>query len=173
MPAEKGNEPTLVITRVFDAPRELVFRVWTDPAHVTHWWGPRGFTAPVVEIDLRPGGAFRFCMQAPDGSRYWNKGVYQEIIAPERIVSTIYFSDEHGNIVPPTHYGLGADFPSEMHDVVTFEPQDGGRKTLLTLRRDTPLSISKRYMEDQGWSQSLDRVAAEVARAGASEGKTS
>lgn len=162
-----SSEPTLVITRVLDAPPELVFKVWTDPAHVMNWWGPGGFSAPVVEIDLRPGGTFRFCMQAPDGARYWNRGVYGEIDPPRRITLTMQFADEHGNVVPPTHYGLGQDFPAEMHDVVTFEPQDGGRKTLLTLRRDTPLSISKRYMEDVGWSQSLDRVAAEVARAAA------
>jgi uncharacterized protein YndB with AHSA1/START domain len=157
-------EPTLVVTRVFDAPRQLVFKVWTDPKHVVHWWGPGNFTVPFVEIDLRPAGAFRFCMRAPDGKDHWNKGVYHEVVAPERIVQSMFFSDPEGNTVPPTYYGMGPDFPYEMRDVITFEVHEGD-KTRLTLRRGTPLSISKRYREDQGWSQSLDRFARELARA--------
>jgi uncharacterized protein YndB with AHSA1/START domain len=162
--SEAAGEPTLVITRVFDAPRELVFKVWTDPVHVARWWGPHGFTAPYCTVDLRPGGTFHYCMRAPDGQEYWTKGVYREIVAPERIVSTMYFSDRDGNVVDPARYGLGPDFPSEMLDTVTFDALDGNR-TRLTLRRNTPLSVSKRYMEDQGWNQSLDRFAAELARA--------
>lgn len=158
------DEPTLVITRIFDAPRELVFKVWTDPKHVVNWWGPRDFTTPYIKIDFRVGGSFHFCMRAPDGQEYWNKGVYREIVAPERIVSAMYFSDKDGNIVEPTHYGMGSDVPSEMLDVVTFAVHAGNR-TKLTLQRNTPLAVSKRYGEDQGWNQSLDRFAAELANA--------
>ncbi len=158
------KEPELVITRIFDAPREIVFKVWTDPKHVARWWGPRGFTAPFVKIDFRPGGVFHYCMRSPDGRDYWNKGIYREIIVPEKIVSTMFFSDKDGNIVEPSHYGLGPDFPSEMVDTVTFAVYEGN-KTKLTLHRNTPVSISKRYMEDQGWNQSLDRFAEELANA--------
>ena len=157
------KEPELVITRVFDAPRELVFRVWTDPKHVVHWWGPRGFTAPFIKIDLRVGGSFHYCMRSPDGKEYWTKGVYREIVAPEKIVSTMYFSDKEGNFVEPAHYGFGPDVPSEMLDTVTFSTHEGN-KTKLTLHRNTPISISKRYMEDQGWAQSLERFAEELTR---------
>jgi uncharacterized protein YndB with AHSA1/START domain len=159
-----AKEPELVITRIFDAPRELVFKVWTDPEHVMRWWGPKDFTAPYCTIDLRLGGVFHYCMRSPEGKDYWSKGVYREIVVPEKIVATMYFSDKEGNFVEPTEYGIGPDFPSEMLDTVTFTVHESN-KTKLTLHRNTALSISKRYMEDQGWNQSLDRFAEELASA--------
>jgi uncharacterized protein YndB with AHSA1/START domain len=156
--SKSTKEPELVIARIFDAPRELVFKAWTEPEHVKQWWGPRNFTAPYIAIDFCVGGSFHFCMRGPDGKDYWNKGVYQEIVVPERIVSVMYFSDSDGNVRKPTDYGIGPDFPTEMHDVVTFEIHDRER-TKLTLHRRTPLAVSKRYGEDQGWNQSLDRFA--------------
>lgn len=158
-----NTEPELVITRVFDAPRELVFKVWTEPKHVMNWWGPKNFTAPLCTIDFRPGGAFHYCMRSPDGQDYWSKGIYQEIVVPEKIVATMFFSDKEGNFVEPAYYGMGADFPSETLDVVTFEVYED-KKTKLTLHRNKPESIAKRYMEDLGWNQSLDRFAEELAR---------
>lgn len=162
--SSSAKEPELVITRIFDAPRELVFKVWTDPKHVVNWWGPHGFTAPFVKIDFRVGGSFHYCMRSPEGKDYWNKGVYREIVVPERIASTMFFSDKDGNFVEPTHYRMGPDVPSEMLDTVTFSVHEGD-KTKLTLHRNTPLSISKRYREDQGWAQSLERFAEELAKA--------
>jgi len=158
-----SREPTLTLTRVFDAPRELVFKVWTDPKHIANWWGPGGFTAPYVTVDLRVGGALHYCMRGPDGKDFWTKGFFHEIIVPEKIVCTMFFSDKDGNMRTPADCGLGPDFPTEMLDTVTFD-KVAGNKTKLTLRRATPLSISKKYMEDQGWNSSLDKVAAEVAR---------
>ena len=166
MPAKKSTaskEPTLVITRIFDAPRELVFKVWTDPKHIVNWWGPGGFTAPSATVDLRIGGALHYCMRGPDGKDYWTKGFFHEIIVPEKIVCTMFFSDKDGNLRSATDYGMGADFPGEMLDTVTFDALPGN-KTKLTIRRSTPLAISKRYMEDQGWNSSLDKFAAEVER---------
>ncbi|MCX6832633.1 MAG: SRPBCC domain-containing protein, partial [candidate division Zixibacteria bacterium] len=85
-----GNNPTVgtkdrnfAITRVFDAPRDLVFKAWTEPERVASWWGPNRFTMPVCKIDLRPGGVFHYCMRSPDGKDYWGKGVYREIIESE------------------------------------------------------------------------------------------
>ncbi|HUI73255.1 MAG TPA: SRPBCC domain-containing protein, partial [Spirochaetia bacterium] len=72
----------LVITRIFDAPRELVWKAWTDPRFVMQWWGPKGFTSPSCKIDLRVGGRYLFCMRAPDGQEFWSGGEYVEIIAP-------------------------------------------------------------------------------------------
>lgn len=160
-PTAPGTEPNFVMTRVFDAPRKLVWQAWTQPKHVMKWWGPKNFTSPFCEIDFRVGGAFLFCMRSPDGKDYWSKGFYHEIVVPEKIVSTMYFSDKDGNFVAPTHYGIGADFPAEMLDVVTFEAVTP-KQTRLTLRRNTPMSISKRYMMDQGWSQSLERFAGAI-----------
>jgi len=160
MPAK---EPTLVLTRIFDAPRELVFKVWTDPKHIVNWWGPGGFTAPFATVDLRVGGAMHYCMRGPDGKDYWTKGFFHEIVVPEKIVCTMFFSDKDGNFCYPTDYGMAPDFPPEMLDTVMFTAM-AGNKTKLTLRRSTPLAISKRYMEDQGWNSSLDKFAAELAR---------
>jgi len=166
--AEKNSapesEPKLVLTRIFNAPRELVFKVWTEPKHILKWWGPKDFTAPHCKLDPRPGGEFHFCMRAPDGKEYWNKGVIHEIAAPEKIVWTMYFSDEQGNIRKPTFYGIGDDFPSEMHDTMTFEVYEG-TQTKLILQRSNKLSISKKYMEDVGWNQSLDKFAEALAQA--------
>lgn len=166
MPTKKSTsskEPTLVLTRVFDAPRELVFKVWTDPRHIVNWWGPGGFTAPYATVDLRVGGALHYCMRGPDGKDYWTKGFFHEIIVPAKIVCTMFFSDKDGNLRSPADYGMAGDFPTEMLDIVTFDELKGN-KTKLTIRRSTPLAISKRYMEDQGWNSSLDKLAAELAR---------
>jgi uncharacterized protein YndB with AHSA1/START domain len=111
----------LVVTRVFDAPRELVFRVWTEPERVRRWWGPEGFTMPYCDIDLRPGGIFLRCMRSPEGQDFWVTGVFREIVAPERLVITDSFADAEGNVVPPAPYGVGPDMPLERLVTVTFE----------------------------------------------------
>ena len=154
-------EPQFVISRVFKAPRDLVFKAWSEPQYIARWWGPKGFTAPVIEVDFRVGGTFLFCMRSPDGKDYWNKGEYREIIVPERIVSVMHFSDAQGNFKTPADYGMAADFPLEMLDVVTFEIMDAD-KTLLTLRRNHTLSQARHYGEDEGWAESLERFARAV-----------
>src|SRR6202167_2121007 len=94
---EKTSGKEIIITRVFDAPRALVFKAWTDPKHLAQWWGPKGFTNPVCEIDARIGGALRIHMRGPDGSIYPMKGVIREIAAPERLVFTNIAVDASGN----------------------------------------------------------------------------
>jgi uncharacterized protein YndB with AHSA1/START domain len=84
-PAESSDRE-IAVTRVFDAPRELVFKLWTNPKHVTQWWGPNGFTITIYETDVKPGGVWRFVMHGPDGRDYQNKIVYVEIAEPERLV---------------------------------------------------------------------------------------
>lgn len=160
MPAQESNSARareFTITRVFDASRVLVFRAWSDPKYVSQWWGPRDFTTTFCEIDFCVGGIFHYCMRSPEGKEYWNKGEYREIVAPERIVNTIYFSDAAGNFVEPSEYGLNG-FPSQMCDTVTFDVH-GEAKTRLVLRRNHSVQVAKRYREDEGWNQSLDRFA--------------
>ena len=84
--AEALSDREIVTTRVFDAPRELVFKAWTDPDHLAKWWGPKGFTNTFQEFDMRPGGVWRFIMHGPDGVDYKNKSVFVEVVKPERIV---------------------------------------------------------------------------------------
>ncbi len=155
--AKSIQESELLIMRVFNAPRELMWKAWTEPERFKRWWGPKGFTIPFCKIDLRVGGAYHYCMRSPEGKDYWVTGVYREIVKPERIVCTDCFSDEKGNVVPATHYGMSADFPLEMLVTVTFEEYGG--KTRFTLRH---LGIPQG--EDiegarQGWSESFDKLA--------------
>ncbi len=151
------KESELVITRIFDAPRDIVFTVWTDPDEVKKWWGPKGFTCPTALIDLRVGGSYLLDMRAPDGKDYWSTGTFREIVVPERIVSNDSFADENGNIVPASHYGLSGDYPLETLLTVTFEAVDG-RRTKLTIRH-SGAPASDAADERQGWNESLDKLA--------------
>ena len=82
------EERVLVIQRVFDAPRHLVWKAWTEPERMVRWLGPQGFTTTVLKADFRPGGAYRFHMRSPEGTEHWLQGVYRELVEPERLVST-------------------------------------------------------------------------------------
>ena len=147
----------LVITRIFDAPRELVFKAWTEPERAMKWWGPKDFTAPICKIDLRVGGKYHFCMRSPDGKDFWSTGVYKEIKFPEKLVCTDSFADEHGNVVPASHYGMMNDFPLEMLVTVTFEDMNG--KTKMTLVHAGMPAGDMGEMASMGWNQSLDKLA--------------
>jgi uncharacterized protein YndB with AHSA1/START domain len=92
------DERTLLVERVYDAPRDLVFKAWTEPERLKQWFGPKGWTLPVCKIDFRPGGTWHYCMEGPGGEKSWGLGTYNEIVVPERIVYTDAFSDEQGNI---------------------------------------------------------------------------
>ena len=155
--ATQAQEQDIVLTRIFDAPRELVFQAWTQPAHLARWWAPEGCTTQVRELDLRPGGRFHFCMRTPDGQDVWGLGIYREIVVPERLVYLDSFADADGNPVPPTHYGLSAGHPPETLVTVTFAAQGG--RTLLTLRHAIPLPVAERGATQQGWSEMLERLA--------------
>jgi uncharacterized protein YndB with AHSA1/START domain len=110
----------LVITRIFDAPRELVFSVWTRPEQVTRWWGPNDFTLPVCEMDFRVGGSYKYCMRSPEGEDHWVWGEYREIAEPERIVFTWERKDLQGNL------------RSNSVVTATFEETEGKRDLLCT-----------------------------------------
>ena len=153
-----GRTREIVITRIVGAPRERVWRAWTEPEQVRRWWGPRPFTSPYCRIDLRVGGTYLFCMRSPDGKDYWSTGTYREIVPPERIVYTDSFADEKGNVVPATHYGFGPEFPREMLVTVTFE--DLGGRTRMTLRHSGFPAGKDRHLAGQGWSESFDKLEA-------------
>jgi uncharacterized protein YndB with AHSA1/START domain len=153
----------IVITRVFDAPRDLVFRAWTEPERMKQWWGPNGFTTPVCTIDLRAGGVFHSCMRSPTGQDFWSMGVYREVVVPERIVCTDSFADAKGNKVSPTQYGMSADWPDEALITATFAAQDG--KTRFTLEHAVGAApATEREQCREGWSESLDRLATYLAK---------
>ena len=135
----------LAVTRIIPAPRALVFAAWTDPDHVARWWGPRGFVTTFCEMEIRPGGAYRVCMRSPEGSDHWKRGVYREIVVPERIVFTFAWEDENGR---PGHQTLVS---------VTFE--DLGAMTRLTLRQSGFDAVENRDSHIKGWSSCLERFA--------------
>lgn len=147
----------LRIVREFDAPRELVWRAWTEPELIKRWWGPGPFTSPFASVDLRVGGKYLFCMRSPDGKDYWSTGVYREIVPQERVVNTDSFADEKGNVVPATYYGMSADYPLELLVRVTFKAR--GDKTEMTLVHTGFPSAPERDNARDGWSTSLDKLA--------------
>jgi uncharacterized protein YndB with AHSA1/START domain len=135
----------LVVTRVIDAPRRLVFKAWTQPEHIARWWGPQGFTTIHCDMDIRVGGTYRFGMRSPQGTEHWKRGVYREIAAPERIAFTFAWEDANGQ---PGH---------EMLTTVTFE--DLGNKTRLTLHQAPFETVERRDDHRGGWTSCLERFA--------------
>lgn len=122
MTKNSANE-RMVITRVIDAPRELVWKAWTDPKYLMQWWGPKGFTTPFCKMDFRVGGKFLCCMRAPDGHEFWNGCEYHEIVPHERIVFSMYFSDAPGNKVEPAQYGIEHEARGGSHCHIPAPPR--------------------------------------------------
>jgi len=158
------NKKELTITRVFDAPRETVWKAWISPSEVKKWWGPKYFTAPVSKIDLRVGGKYLSCMRGPDGKDYWSTGVYREIIPLERLVMTDSFADEKGKVVPASYYGMTGDFPLELLVTVTFE--ELGNKTKMLLRHEGIPAGMMRELTETGWNESFDKLAELIVAGG-------
>jgi uncharacterized protein YndB with AHSA1/START domain len=148
-PARKSAEGELVINRTFNAPRERVFNAWIDQKLMAQWWGPQGFTNPVCELDARPGGAIRIDMRGPDGTVYPMKGVFQEIVPPQRLVFTSSaFEDEKG------------DAQLETINTVTFIGMINTTKIMLqadVVKTTTAVQEALEGMPE-GWNQSLDRL---------------
>jgi uncharacterized protein YndB with AHSA1/START domain len=155
----------MVVTKVFDARRDLLWKAWTDPKYVMQWWGPKGFTAPFCEMDFRAGGKFRTCMRTPDGQEFWNGGEYHEIVLHEKIVYSMYFADAQGNKVEAAHYGIEHEAMDDAHDVVTFE-DFGNSQTKLTLIGNESMESAENSGQVEGWHEILDKFAAIVAGMG-------
>jgi uncharacterized protein YndB with AHSA1/START domain len=167
--SSNAAERDFVISRVFDAPRELVWKAFTDPERMKHWWGPKGFTVIASKMDLRPGGIYHYGMKAPDGSPMWGKFVFREVAAPERMVFINSFSDEGGGI---SRHPMAPTWPLEMLSTFTFEEEPGG-KTKLTIRWAPHNATSEEQKTfdashdnmRQGWGGTLDQLAAYLAKA--------
>ncbi len=153
----KPSEADFVLTRAFSASRELVFKAWTDCTLFSRWWGPRGFETSFCTVDARPGGLLRYSMRSPHGRVYWGRGIFCDVVEPERIVFLDAFSDERGEVVEPSVYGLSADWPTETTVDVTFVKSDGG--TIMTLHSDVLAPLAEAQGARQGWEESLDKLA--------------
>jgi len=144
--AAHAPEREMVVTRVFDAPRPVVFEAWARPEHLARWWGPKGFTLPSCDLDFRLGGAYRMVMRGPDGTEYPFHGVYREIVPPARIVFSAVIESGPGAAVLT---------------VVTFD--DEGAKTRVTVRQTVPALEEAARGQRQGWTESLEKLAEHVA----------
>jgi uncharacterized protein YndB with AHSA1/START domain len=161
MPAKIHANPDpsdreIIITRVFDAPRELVWQAMTDPLRVVHWWGPRGFSTTIETMEVRPGGVWKHTMHGPDGANYPNKSVFKEVVEPERIVYT-HSGGREG--------GPGVSFVATW----TFDEVDAG-KTRLSVRQVFSSAanrdfVVKEFGAIEGGKQTLDRLAEFLAKA--------
>jgi uncharacterized protein YndB with AHSA1/START domain len=167
MTKENNVGKEFVITRVFDAPRELVWKAWTERERLMQWFGPKGFTLTTAKMDLRPEGSFHYCMRSADGKEMWGKFVYREIAAPERIVLVNSFSDAKGGI---TRHPFSATWPLEMLSTTTLAEQRG--KTALTIKW-SPLNATEEERKtfdsahagmQQGWTGTFDQLAEYLAK---------
>lgn len=166
------DENALVIERVFNAPRQMVWDAWTKPEIMKQWWGPAGWSSPDFEMDFREGGKYLASMEGPmpDGKvvKVWSGGVYKQIVPLEKIVVSDYFSNEAGDKIRPDKAGMDPNFPEEME--VTFLFEDAGEgKTKFTLIYPKPESEEavKAMMASgmkEGWNSSLDKLASELAK---------
>jgi uncharacterized protein YndB with AHSA1/START domain len=165
---QPGTDREFSVTRIFDAPRELVWKCFTEPGHMKEWWGPKGSTIIAAKMDLRVGGFYHGAMRSPDGTVMWAKFIYREIGAPERLVWEHSFSDEAGAL---TRHPLSPTWPLKLLTTVTFEEAPGG-KTKLTLRW-SPLDAGEDEQKTfdaahdsmrGGWAGSFDQLAAYLDR---------
>jgi uncharacterized protein YndB with AHSA1/START domain len=158
-----------VISRVLDAPRDLVWKCFTDPEHMKQWWGPKGFTVLVSKMDLRPGGMYHYGMKAPDGSPMWGRFILREVTPKDRRVFINSFTDEAGGV---TRHPMAPDWPLEMLSTFTFEDLPGG-KTRFTVRwaAHNPTPQEQKVFDGghasmtQGWSGTLEQLEAYLAKA--------
>lgn len=156
--SNQDNTGTVTITRVFDAPVELVWKAWTEPERVMHWWGPKMFTSPACKIDFRVGGTYHFCMKSPEGDDLWSTGIYREIIPFSKIVYSDNFADANGNIIPASSMGLEGDWSAER--IVTLQFEDLGGKTRMILQHEGFPKTEIVGMANEGWNESLNKFAA-------------
>lgn len=161
------EDKDISITQIFNAPVEAVWKAWAEPEMVKKWWGPKGFTAPEIKIDLRVGGNYLYCMRGSPApgvpvQDFWSTGEYKEIIPLKKIVITDSFSDKFGNKVDPKDYGMNENFPKETTITVLFEKQPD-YKTKLTISYLAPKN-GKGYQAmiesgmEEGWKETLNKL---------------
>ena len=139
------------ISRMFDAPRDLVWKAWTERERMMEWFGPKGFTMTKATLDFRPGGIFHYCLKGPDGKEMWGKWVFREIVPQEKIVLTHSFSDEKGDV---TVHPMSPTWPREMLSTTTFAEQGG--KTTVTVKW---IPINPTPEEQKTFDSNLDGMA--------------
>jgi len=154
--ASVASAPQIHITRVFSAPRALVFQAWTDPTHLARWYAPHGCTVRIPHIDVRPGGSFLCCIASPVGE-CWCQGRYHEVMPPQRLVLTLEVVDSEGRPRTPIEAGMDPEWPQETLVTVTFEELEPGL-TKMTLDQAVSEALAKRTGAHPSWLQMFDRL---------------
>lgn len=160
MADDNGSQDAVVIERSFDAPVDLIWRMWTDPEHFKAWYGPDGATIPAAKMDVRVGGSRLVCMevQSPGGlMQMWFAGEYREVVENERLVYTESMSDENGNLVLPSDMGMPEGHPMTTEVQVQLD-EVGGRTTMVM----THTGIPSDSPGAAGWAMALDKLAAQL-----------
>jgi uncharacterized protein YndB with AHSA1/START domain len=158
-----------VISRMFDAPRALVWKAWTEPERLKQWWSPKGFTTHTCKVDLRPGGMFLYGMRAPDGAEVWGRFIYREIVAPEKLDFIVSFSNPAGGV---TRHPWSESWPLHTRSIVTFEEQGGRTKVSVRWTPHEATDIERKTFEEgrdsmqQGWTGTFDQLDDSVKKSG-------
>lgn len=157
-----------VLTRVFNAPRDLVWKAWTEPKRLMEWWGPKGFTMKSAKSEMRPGGMYLYAMTMPDGSEMWGRFLFREIAAPERLVYVNSFSNAKGEV---TRHPMHAEWPLELLTTITFEKLCGARTqvTIHWLPINAAANERKTFDDNRpsmtaGWTGTMDKLDAYVTK---------
>jgi len=157
------NTRDLVVTRVFAAPVDLVWKAWTDPEYVMRWWGPDHFTSPSAKMDFREGGTSVVCMRAPKdfgGQDMYSTWVYQKIVPLKRIEFIQNLADKDGNPIDPANLGLPSEFPRDTLTIVTFKDLDNGKTEMTVTEYGMPAADTEMGRNAElGLNQSLDKMA--------------
>ena len=157
--SDTNSRDAVVIERIFAAPRDIVWQMWTQPEHFQKWYGPQGFSVPVANMEMRVGGKRLICMASPDGSmKMWTTGEYTEIVPTERLVYTESPADENGNVVSPAAMGMPEGYPATTEVTVLLEDLSGRTKMVMT-----HAGIPADSGGAGGWAQAFDKLADYIA----------
>jgi uncharacterized protein YndB with AHSA1/START domain len=155
------------ISRTFDAPRDLMWKVWTEPERMQQWFGPKGLKGTYSKNDLRPGGMYHYALQGPDGSVIWGRWIYREVVPPEKLVFVSSFSDEAGGV---TRHPMAPDWPLELLSTIAFEETAGGTKVIVRWQpldaSETELAVFEagRKSMEGGWTGTFEQLEEYLAR---------
>jgi len=165
---KKSKVPAFIISRVFDAPKELVWKAFTDPDDLKHWWGPEGFTVCASRMNFRPGGTYHYCLLSPDGKKMWGRFTYREINPFESIVFVNCFSDEKAGV---SRHPMNPNWPLLMFSTFTFTGDKGKTTVTVEWAPISPTEQERKTFEEGmaqmnlGWSGTLDQLAGYLAKA--------
>ncbi len=155
MATNTESQKKVSIERTFDLPAKKLWQAWIEPESCKKWWGPKDFTCPHCDIDLKVGGKYLNCMRSSEGAEFWSTGVYKEINPGKKLVFTDSFSDKDGNAIPASDMNMPGNWPMELLVTVTFE--EIGGKTKMNLQQ---VGVPQEMYDEciKGWNECFDKL---------------